>query len=193
MMRRCVALWRSDSCWDDKSFPRNVQAMTHGLSHWLPLHGLGAAAVDDIALRSGMGACASFAINFRDPQAVAALRRHLDHFLKVRRLFTADYYPLTEWNDDPTKWLAFQFHDPEKQEGLVQAFCRGDAAQRTIRLQLKGLEPDRHYTVTDWDQPSTPTDFTGADLAAESNSARPTTNRRSCCITLPGDYDLVRT
>ena len=33
MMRRCVALWRSDSCWDDRSFPRNVQAMTHGLSH----------------------------------------------------------------------------------------------------------------------------------------------------------------
>ena len=40
MMRRCVVLWRSDSCWDAKSFPRNVQAMTHGLSHWLPLHGL---------------------------------------------------------------------------------------------------------------------------------------------------------
>ncbi|MGE5296831.1 MAG: alpha-galactosidase, partial [Solirubrobacterales bacterium] len=44
MMRRCVVLWRSDSCWDAKSFPRNVQAMTHGVSLWLPLHGLGAAA-----------------------------------------------------------------------------------------------------------------------------------------------------
>ena len=32
MMRRCVALWRSDSCWGDKTFPRNAQAMTYGLS-----------------------------------------------------------------------------------------------------------------------------------------------------------------
>lgn len=66
MMRRYVALWRSDSCWGHASFPRNVQAMTHGLSLWLPLQGLGAAATDEIALRSGMGGCATFAINFRD-------------------------------------------------------------------------------------------------------------------------------
>ena len=82
MMRRCVALWRSDSCWGDKTFPRNVQAMTHGLSHWLPLHGLGALTTDDVALRSGMGACGSFAINFRDPAAVTALRQHLDRYLE---------------------------------------------------------------------------------------------------------------
>ncbi len=53
MMRRCVVLWRSDSCWDDESFPRNVQAMTHGLSHWLPLHGLGAHTTDTVALNAG--------------------------------------------------------------------------------------------------------------------------------------------
>ncbi|HNS22538.1 MAG TPA: hypothetical protein PKH24_18690 [Sedimentisphaerales bacterium] len=64
--------------------------MTYGLSLWLPLHGLGAAASDDIALRSGMGACASFAINFRDPQAVAALQSHLDRQVTVRPLFAAD-------------------------------------------------------------------------------------------------------
>ena len=52
--------------------------MTHGLSHWLPLHGLGAAATNDLALRSGMGACGGFSINDRDPTAVAALRKHLD-------------------------------------------------------------------------------------------------------------------
>ncbi|NBS41795.1 hypothetical protein EBS80_04010 [bacterium] len=88
MMRRCIVLWRSDSTWGDKAFPENVQAMTHGLSHWLPLHGLGAAATDDLALRSGMGACGGFSINYRDPKAVTALRKHLDHYLRVRPLFT---------------------------------------------------------------------------------------------------------
>jgi len=165
MMRRCVALWRSDSCWDAKSFPRNVQAMTHGLSFWLPLHGLGAAATDDIALRSGMGTCASFAINFRDPRAVTALREHLDRYLKVRPLFAGDYYPLTEWTDDPSRWLAFQFHDPEKGKGIVQAFTGASAVERTVTLRLRGLDPGQTYTITDWDHPSSPMERSGADLA----------------------------
>ncbi|MBP7053553.1 MAG: alpha-galactosidase [Phycisphaerae bacterium] len=165
MMRRCVVLWRSDSCWDAKSFPRNVQAMTYGLSLWLPLHGLGAAAPDDIALRSGMGACASFAINFRDPQAVAALRGHLDRYVKVRPLFAADYHPLTEWSDDPAQWLAFQFHDPQKGEGLVQAFSGSDAAERAFTFRLEALDPAQSYTLLDWDRPSSPMERSGADLA----------------------------
>jgi len=165
MMRRCVVLWRSDSCWDAKSFPRNVQAMTCGLSLWLPLHGLGAAATDDVALHSGMGACASFAINFRDPQAVAALRRHLDRYLKVRPVFASDYYPLTEWSDDPSRWLAFQFHDPETGRGIVQAFGRVAAAEHASTLRLKGLDPGQTYAITNWDNASPPMERSGADLA----------------------------
>jgi alpha-galactosidase len=165
MMRRSVVLWRSDSCWDDKSFPRNVQAMTHGLSHWLPLHGLGAHTTDDVALRSGMGGCASYAVNYRDPGAVAALRKHLDRYLKVRPLFAADFYPLTEWSDDPAKWLAFQFHDPAKGEGIVQAFCGSDAPRRGHTLKLRGLDPNKRYTITDWDNLAAPTKRSGAELS----------------------------
>jgi alpha-galactosidase len=165
MMRRCVVLWRSDSCWDDQTFPRNVQAMTHGLSHWLPLHGLGAVATDAVALRSGMGACASFAINFRDPLSVDALRRHLARYLTVRPLFAADYYPLTEWSDDPAEWLAFQFHDPTKGEGIVQAFRGAAAAQDPFTIRLKGLDAAGSYSITDWDNPSVPTERSGIDLA----------------------------
>ena len=141
MMRRCVVLWRSDSCWDAPSFPRNVQAMTHGLSLWLPLHGLGAAATDDTALRSGMGSCASFAINFRDSVAVETLRRHLVRYRKVRPLFTKDYYPLTPWTADAARLLAFQFHDPASGEGLVQVFPGTAATERSARLRLRGLDP----------------------------------------------------
>jgi alpha-galactosidase len=176
MMRRCVALWRSDSCWDAKTFPRNVQAMTHGLSHWLPLHGLGAAATDDIALRSGLGACASFAINFRDPQAVAALRRHLEGYLKVRPLFAGDYYPLTEWTDDPARWLAFQFHAPARAEGLVQAFCGAPALPGACTLRLKGLDRGQRFTITDWDAPAAPLVRTGAELADAGIEVRAKTN-----------------
>ncbi len=164
MMRRCVVLWRSDSCWGEKSFPRNVQAMTHGLSLWLPLHGLGAAGADEAALRSGMGACASYAINFRDPASVASLRRHLERYLPVRHLFAADYYPLTPWSDDPGRWLAFQFHSPEEGAGIVQAFCGAAPPRENCRLKLQGLDPDRQYSITDWDNADPIATLSGSDL-----------------------------
>jgi alpha-galactosidase len=165
MSRRSVCLWRSDSCWDSKSFPRNVQAMTHGLSHWQPLHGLGSLTTDDVALRSGMGACASYAANYRDPSAVAALRKHLDLYLKVRSLYTGDFYPLTEWSDDATKWLAFQFHDPVSGKGIMQAFCGTTAPQRSITLKLQGLDPDKGYRITDWDKPGQNQKRSGLELS----------------------------
>lgn len=166
MMRRSVALWRSDSCWGIAAFPRNVQAMTHGLSLWLPLHGLGAAATDKIALRSGMGGCATFAVNYGDPTAVEALREHLDRYLKVRRLFTQDYYPLTPWRVDPALPLAFQFHDPSSGEGIVQFFSGPNATERKEQLKLRGLSPTGRYTVTNWDETGSDITLTGAELMA---------------------------
>ena len=164
MMRRSVLLWRSDSCWDDASFPRNVQAMTYGLSHWLPLHGLGALRTDEVSLRSGMGACGSFAINYRDPNAVAALRNHLQQYRKIRRLFAADFFPLTDGSLDSKKWLAFQFHDPETGEGIIQAFCGADGSERSLHLKPMGLDASKRYAIADWDHLATPKQWRGAEL-----------------------------
>ncbi len=151
MMRRCIVLWRSDSTWGDKSFPQNVQAMTHGLSLWLPLHGLGAAATDDLALRSGMGACGGFSINYRNPKAVAALRKHLEIYLKVRPIYTGDYFPLTPHSLDTTSWIAWQFHRADLNEGIVQAFRRPDAASDTLTVKLHGLLPQQRYEIENLD------------------------------------------
>jgi alpha-galactosidase len=121
--------------------------MTHGLSHWLPLHGLGAAATDDLALRSGMGACGSFSINYRDPKAVAALRKHLDTYLKVRPLYSGDYFPLTPHSLEKSTWIAWQFHRADLGESLVQAFRRPEAASETLTVKLHGLDPQRRYEI----------------------------------------------
>ena len=151
MMRRCIVLWRSDNTWGHETFPQNVQAMTHGLSHWLPLHGLGAAATDDLALRSGMGACGGFSINYRNPKAVAALRTHIDSYLKVRPLYTGDFYPLTPHSLETTSWIAWQFHRPDLGEGLVQAFRRPDAASDMLTVKLHGLVPQQRYEIENLD------------------------------------------
>ena len=151
MMRRCIVLWRSDNTWGHETFPQNVQAMTHGLSHWLPLHGLGAAATDELALRSGMGACGGFSINYRNPKAVAALRTHLDSYLKVRPLYTGDYYPLTPYSLDTASWIAWQFHRADLGESLVQAFRRPDAASENLTVKLRGLDSEQRYEIESFD------------------------------------------
>jgi alpha-galactosidase len=151
MMRRCIVLWRSDNTWGHESFPQNVQAMTHGLSHWLPLHGLGAAATDVLALRSGMGACGGFSINYRNPKAVAALRKHLESFLKVRPLYTGNFYPLTPHSLDTTSWIAWQFHRADLNEGVIQVFRRPDAARDMLTVKLRGLVPQQRYEIEDLD------------------------------------------
>ena len=151
MMRRCIVLWRSDNTWGHKTFPQNVQAMTHGLSHWLQLHGLGAAATDDLALRSGMGACGGFSINYRNPKAVAALRKHLESYLKVRPNYTGDFYPLTPHTLDTSQWIAWQFHRADLGEGVVQAFRRPEAANETLTVKLRGLIPQQRYEIENLD------------------------------------------
>lgn len=152
MLRRSVVLWRSDNTWGDPSSPRNMQAMTHGLSHWIPLHGLGATAVDEISLRSGMGACASFAINYRSPQDRQQLEQYLVRYKPVRDVFSKDYYPLTPWTTDPNQWLAFQFHDPERGRGILQAFRSKGSKVDSPSFQLMALDKDAIYEVQDWDE-----------------------------------------
>lgn len=151
MMRRCIVLWRSDNTWGHETFPQNVQAMTHGLSHWLPLHGLGAAATDDLALRSGMGACGGFSINYRNPKAVTALREHLDSYLRVRPIYTGDFYPLTPHTLEKSQWIAWQFHRADLNKSVVQAFRRPDVASETLTVKLRGLDPQQRYEIENLD------------------------------------------
>nr|MCU0719035.1 alpha-galactosidase [Pirellula sp.] len=151
MLSRSVVLWRSDSCWGDHEYPRNVQAMTMGLSRWLPLHGLGAASSSTMSLRSGLGSCGSFAINYHDPNAVESLRQHLERYRSIRHVFSCDFYPLTGWTLNPDEPLAYQFHDPKSGTGIIQFFCKDKPESAPIGLIPKGLRPETTYVLQDWD------------------------------------------
>ena len=78
---------------------------------------------------------------------------------------SADFYPLTDWSDDSAKWLAFQFHDPAKGEGIVQAFCGANASPRSHTLKMQGLDLDEQYTITDWDNSAAPMKRSGSELS----------------------------
>ena len=85
--------------------------------------------------------------------------------MNVRPLFASDYFPLTDWSDDPAQWLAFQFHDQKSGAGIIQGFCGTQALQRQFTAKLSGLNPDQRYRLTDWDHPEASLDKTGSELA----------------------------
>jgi hypothetical protein len=78
-------------------------------------------------------------------------------------LFAADFHPLTDWSDDPTQWIACQYHDPVLHEGIVQAF-RAAGQPVSPRLSLKGIESDREYRVRNWDEPDKESIMSGRDF-----------------------------
>ncbi len=155
-MRRAVPLLRSDYIME----PVGNQGHTYGLSFWLPFQGTGSGsgAISAYALRSTMPAhfTACFDVRRKDLD-YDLIRRVLGQWRQYGPCYFGDYYPLTAYSLDPALWMAWQFDLPEKGEGVVQAFRRGESVYESARLKLRGLEASARYRFTDLDTGETET------------------------------------
>lgn len=152
MLRRSVALWRSDTAWKDIDA---IQSMTCALSRWMPVHGLGAASTNTYDVRSGMAPTFTLAIDYRSDDAVRRLRPMLAAYRAIQKRYQGDFYPLTPYSRDSGVWMAWQFHREEQGDGVVQAFRRQASPQSTATYRLHGLDPRAAYCITDWDRAET--------------------------------------
>jgi alpha-galactosidase len=161
MLRRSLPLLTTDFLWD----PNSEQSMIYGLSRWLPLHGLGAVALDAFAFRSGMRSSFALATDVytAKPEVWDLTKERLNELGAVRHLFEGDFYPLTPYSLADDVWIAWQFHRSDRGEGMVQAFRRGQCIYESARLRLHGLEPEARYLVRDFDKPSA-VEITGREL-----------------------------
>ena len=161
MMRRSVVLWRSDNCWQ----PEADQCKTYGLSLWLPLQGLGSISTDPYVFRSGMGSCATYALNFYSSHDAfwEPLAKLIQEQRAVRDFFAGDFYPLTAYTTNHQDLIAWQFHRPDLGKGLVQVFRRPKCSDGTAQFRLRGLNPETRYLVTDLSLNRT-NEFTGMEL-----------------------------
>jgi alpha-galactosidase len=150
MLRRSVALWRSDTAWKDIDA---LQSMTYGLSRWIPIHGLGAISTEPYDFRSAMAPTFTSAIDYRKADAVRRARPMLEAYRSIQKRYQGDFYPLTPYSRGADVWMAWQFHREELGDGVVQAFRRKQCAQASATYRLHGLEPRATYRITDWDRP----------------------------------------
>ncbi len=153
-MRRAVPLLRSDFQTREPGVIEGNQGHTYGLAMWLPYYGSGCYSTDNYWVRSfylpGFGVVppANWA---KDDAQREVVRRAYAECRQVAPLMFGDYFPLTPYSLDRGQWIAWQFHRPEQDDGLLQAFRRDKCEEPASVWRLCGLNPAAHYEVTDFD------------------------------------------
>jgi alpha-galactosidase len=158
-MRRAIPMWRTDHAYH----ATDNQAMTYGISFWLPMHGTGTVACNNPGYY-GEGKTPVDAYAFWSdvtPSLVCTLdirvkdldydkfRRLYDGWRLINEYYFGDYYPLTPYSRDETAWLGWQFNDPAKAAGMLQIFRRPASFYETARFKLRGLEAQTNYVLTE--------------------------------------------
>lgn len=155
---RATPLWRTDGPRD----PIAHQGHTYGLLPWVPLSSTSQdRAGDDYEFRSSM--CSALCLNWWVTGDVPAERirpdfpfdwcqRTLEQYLRIRRFYYGDYYPLTKYSQAADLWLAYQLDLPETGEGLLVVLRRPESPYEKARFKLHGLAADAKYEFADLDQ-----------------------------------------
>jgi alpha-galactosidase len=154
--------------------------MTYGISLWLPYHGTGTVAsaaapyygggftaVEPYAFWSNAAPSLGSGIDLRVREIdYDALRRLYRQWRQLSQFYYGDFYPLTPYTQDSREWIGWQFHVPERGEGVVQAFRRPENSVEECRMKLHDLEPDATYTIMALGSNET-RQATGRDLMAD--------------------------
>ena len=75
----------------------------------------------------------------------------MDQFLRLRKYYSGDFYPLTRCTTSNRDWMAYQMHRPDLEEGIVVAYRRRDSKLTEARFLLSGLENSADYYMEDID------------------------------------------
>lgn len=98
------------------------------------------------------------------PADYEVVRTLLAQWHRAAPNFSGDFYPLTPYSPADDVWMAWQFDRPEAGRGMIQAFRRPKSRDDSLRLKLRGLDPDARYRITDLDARTAPQDLTGREL-----------------------------
>jgi alpha-galactosidase len=161
-MRRAVPLLRSDS---DRTTIELRLAMTTRLVRWIPFTGaaskesanqLTTGGMDIYVLRASYLPHFYYSAEFyhkQDSLDWDTLLQGQQEWEQLQKYFYSDFYVLTPYRSTTEKkeWTAWEYFDAETDSGVIQAFRLPGCDQYTYMVQLKGINPDQYYTITDID------------------------------------------
>ena len=163
-MRRALPLWRTDYSYEE---PVGTHAMTQGIAAWLPYHGGGVINTDAYRFFSAMTPWLNCLFDMRRADIdYDLLRRRVAQWQEIAAFYLADFYPLLPYSRSAADWMAWQFHDPAQNAGIVQAFRHETSVFLSATIPLRELVPATEYLVRDLEM-ETVHRMTGAALMAE--------------------------
>ena len=148
---RSIPLWRTDYQYGEVN---GYQCHTYALNFFLPLHGTGTYGMDSYGVRSSMSSATVCNWEITSQRVtIPGMKSVMQQFVELRPYYLEDYYPLTGLQDHTpdTVWLAYQLNRPSDDTGIVMAFRRKDNQQPEIEVQLRGLQSEATYEVTNVD------------------------------------------
>lgn len=147
MISRSVPFWRSDTgC--SPGHPDWNQVQTMGLGQYVPLFlccGWTPEPYDFRGSASAGSICQWDYMNKDFPMDLA--KATIVEAKENQKYWYGDFYPLTGATLDPGQWMAYQFHRADLDAGIVLAFRHKTSPFPAMDAELKGLNPDKTYTV----------------------------------------------
>jgi alpha-galactosidase len=147
MSMRSVPLWRSDTGCAANSADWN-QIQSYGLSLYVPINTIAGWVPEAYSWRSaatGGFICQWDYLNkdFPMEKAKAAIKEVEEN----QKYWYGDFYPLTPCSTKLDQFIAYQFHRPDLNGGIMLGFRRKECEASTLVVKPQGLSPDVTYKV----------------------------------------------
>lgn len=155
---RAIPLWRSDNTCDmSGSRPETIlaaaiknQLMSAGLNRYLPFSTVGQMGSTPYLFRSGFNGGIAFAEDCRPAEYPRGeLAEAIAEAKRLRKYWFGDFYVLSDASLDPAAWCVLQHHRPAEGDGVVVAFRRHRSPYASYDCEVRGIDPDAAYEVTE--------------------------------------------
>jgi alpha-galactosidase len=162
MMKRSVSLFRTDYMCGNYSetgfaYPEcsveAIQSQIQSINYWLPVSGSGTPGLTDIysdsyIIRSLMSSGLCISLPADDGKKVLKPLREAS---EVRKYYSGDFWQLIPATFDKKSLLAYECYRHDLEKGIVMIFCRPECTEKSAILNIKGLDGDAEYKITDAD------------------------------------------
>ena len=148
---RSAPLWRTDYGFGEVN---GYQNQTYGLSWFWPMSGTGVYTTDTYGSRSAYSSAMVMNYKLTDLHfSFLEMKRVQDEYRMLQPYYLEDFYPLSGISDVASlkKWIVYQLHKKSDDTSFVLAFRRPESPDGTFDACLKGLSPDKEYTVRNMD------------------------------------------
>jgi alpha-galactosidase len=144
---RSVPLWRSDTgC--SPGHPDWNQVQTAGLSQYIPFHSACVWTPDPYDARSAGTAGLVCQFDYLDPLFPKDLARaSIAEAEENQKFWYGDFYMLANASVAPDQFVAYQFHRPDQDAGLVLGFRHSQCGYLGLIVGLSGVKPAQRYDV----------------------------------------------